>query len=614
MRIQTRACGRNSSVNSRASWTVMMPLLSLALIFALVPPSVASELPNDGNDVEETPANEPTPQDIEALIQSLNSPNFSEREVAEQQILKLGPTAIEALAEAAISDQTEIAWRATKLLEQVALDGDESVLVVVAAKLQQLSATGRADLQRKSNTLRQIWKRNRAERAIASMQQNGARINTSPYYGSPVGGPIWVGGGDFGGPIFIEEVEEVLIDDLIDVGELVIEEDMIRDLEAIDVAEMVIPIGEARPDGIVPVEPVIPDALPVEEDEAANEAANNAEENEPIETDSGSATEVVTEQAQETTPTGTELSIPKDWIEIAQASDDVATTNDVEVTAANLLERHRNDTRKQLAILAAEVEALLLPLTTLPDDLEIQTGRSDQPITDGEIAQAFELPQIDEPIEAQFVEPVIVEGGGRIVFGGGGAEVVMLGGGPWTTTTQNVAQSRSIILDQNWKGDVETLQLIQEIDNIYSVQLIEQEITADMIVELAMLETLNNLQITNSRFDTVAMTAIRRLRPELTITTSGPAYLGINADLASDSSIRGCKITNVVEESAAFKAGLRVDDVIVRIDRNPVVDFPTLTFAIANRQIGQVVEVEVMRGEKTFVTRAKLGDRNLLGR
>jgi uncharacterized protein len=67
---------------------------------------------------------------------------------------------------------------------------------------------------------------------------------------------------------------------------------------------------------------------------------------------------------------------------------------------------------------------------------------------------------------------------------------------------------------------------------------------------------------------------------------------------------RGCRLTMVVPGSAADAAGLRVGDVIVTLNREPIADFQSLTQAVRRKQLGQTVVIEFIRNGETHQVEA----------
>jgi membrane protease YdiL (CAAX protease family) len=68
--------------------------------------------------------------------------------------------------------------------------------------------------------------------------------------------------------------------------------------------------------------------------------------------------------------------------------------------------------------------------------------------------------------------------------------------------------------------------------------------------------------------------------------------LGVYGETHKD----GCRITAVVPETAADKAGLRVGDVIMSLDGQRVKNMESLTEAVRSKRVGQQVAVEFRRG------------------
>ena len=68
--------------------------------------------------------------------------------------------------------------------------------------------------------------------------------------------------------------------------------------------------------------------------------------------------------------------------------------------------------------------------------------------------------------------------------------------------------------------------------------------------------------------------------------------LGVYGETHKD----GCRITAVVPETAADKAGLRVGDVIMSLDGQRVKNMESLTEAVRSKRVGQQVAVEFLRG------------------
>ena len=90
----------------------------------------------------------------------------------------------------------------------------------------------------------------------------------------------------------------------------------------------------------------------------------------------------------------------------------------------------------------------------------------------------------------------------------------------------------------------------------------------------------------------------------------GTAFLGILGDTPTDGRA-GALIIEVQESSPAHKAGLEVGDLIIRVDRRPILNMQALRADIQLRLPGDEVTLEYIRGEKiseTVVRLASLDD------
>ena len=72
---------------------------------------------------------------------------------------------------------------------------------------------------------------------------------------------------------------------------------------------------------------------------------------------------------------------------------------------------------------------------------------------------------------------------------------------------------------------------------------------------------------------------------------------------------RGALITEVVPESAADKAGLRVEDIIIEVNGRRIANNRELINVIGLRAPGETVSIRYIRGGETLSTRAELGER-----
>ena len=93
--------------------------------------------------------------------------------------------------------------------------------------------------------------------------------------------------------------------------------------------------------------------------------------------------------------------------------------------------------------------------------------------------------------------------------------------------------------------------------------------------------------------DTVLLVAQRLISGE----PIGTAFLGILGETPTDGRA-GALIIEVQESSPAYKAGLEVGDLIIRVDRRPILNMQALRADIQRRLPGDEVTLEYIRGEK----------------
>jgi S1-C subfamily serine protease len=95
-----------------------------------------------------------------------------------------------------------------------------------------------------------------------------------------------------------------------------------------------------------------------------------------------------------------------------------------------------------------------------------------------------------------------------------------------------------------------------------------------------------------------------------TASPGGPgygAYLGTVPDMTDNPG--GVRLLGVRAGSPAEKAGLRGDDIIVKIGDRDVPDLEAMTQALRSHHPGDVVDIVVRRGDRTTTLQATLGER-----
>ncbi|MGA0233472.1 MAG: PDZ domain-containing protein, partial [Saprospiraceae bacterium] len=82
------------------------------------------------------------------------------------------------------------------------------------------------------------------------------------------------------------------------------------------------------------------------------------------------------------------------------------------------------------------------------------------------------------------------------------------------------------------------------------------------------------------------------------------AQLGVMIEETTDA--KGVMITEIIEDSAAEKAGLKPGDVITKINDSLVTDPESLVDQVKDREAGEVIEVGFLRNGEEYVMKVAL--------
>jgi serine protease Do len=91
--------------------------------------------------------------------------------------------------------------------------------------------------------------------------------------------------------------------------------------------------------------------------------------------------------------------------------------------------------------------------------------------------------------------------------------------------------------------------------------------------------------------------------------TKQPAKTSLFIGVQTDPNAKECVLLSVTKGSPADKAGLKVNDVIRKFDNQELSGSVTLPKLIQARKAGDVVVLEVLRGEETLTSKVEIGKR-----
>ncbi|MEM9354209.1 MAG: PDZ domain-containing protein [Planctomycetota bacterium] len=159
-----------------------------------------------------------------------------------------------------------------------------------------------------------------------------------------------------------------------------------------------------------------------------------------------------------------------------------------------------------------------------------------------------------------------------------------------------VGVQMQVTIGSSWRGGKEGLRHLADVRSAAKVSLYTPD-ADDLVLEtLASIPNLRALELFGTGVTPEGLAELKRLRPGLEPDVRLGARLGIG-----DGQFRGEKgalIGRVMVNSPAARAGLRPNDLILKIDGEEVENFKSLTDLIKGKQPGDSVELVVRKGEE----------------
>ena len=141
----------------------------------------------------------------------------------------------------------------------------------------------------------------------------------------------------------------------------------------------------------------------------------------------------------------------------------------------------------------------------------------------------------------------------------------------------------AIVIGPNWKGGDEGLRHVKRLTKLTMVYRISGDHVSD-----------------------VGIKDLQQALPKLRVHLRGRAYLGVGA--STSARMKGCLIGRVESGSAADKAGIRLNDVLIGFGGKPVDKFETLIDLIRSKKPGDKVEMAVKRGGRLMTLEVIMGE------
>ncbi len=114
---------------------------------------------------------------VDQLLELLDSPAYSQRELATDELIRRGVTAVGPMAKHYLTSSPEAAWRIKKVLEAIGTNGDEATFLKSVGLLQLLVGSNSSKLNAQLDRLKLEWIQKQTELAIEKLRAAGAEVS-----------------------------------------------------------------------------------------------------------------------------------------------------------------------------------------------------------------------------------------------------------------------------------------------------------------------------------------------------------------------------------------------------------------------------------------------------
>lgn len=163
-----------------------------------------------------------------------------------------------------------------------------------------------------------------------------------------------------------------------------------------------------------------------------------------------------------------------------------------------------------------------------------------------------------------------------------------------------VAVQSSVNIDSRWKGGNEGIKDLAALEGQVELILRDAPLTDEALQHIGAIKQLTAFSIFGGDLSAEALLKFHREHPQVQLSARSNGWMGINAFGTP------CQIENIVETSAAEEAGLKVGDVVLKVNGAAIKDFTELTLAMASQDAGDVVRVGIEREGKALEIPVKL--------
>lgn len=182
--------------------TTLTNLACLCLCLITCPKSFGDEhgsLTRSASNIHTNDADDATDQEqIAQLVKQLNSKSYQHREQATDQLINIGPPAMQLVAEAMLERHPEQVFRCAHILETIGVTGDEGTQLKIVRLFYLLSDLGYPQLIDSTSDFRKKWKEKRRQHVISQLRNAGVTVSSTGNIDFIGGGFIGEGGIEIG--------------------------------------------------------------------------------------------------------------------------------------------------------------------------------------------------------------------------------------------------------------------------------------------------------------------------------------------------------------------------------------------------------------------------------
>ncbi len=498
---------------------------------------------------ENPPSKKPTAAALRNWVTQLGSPNFETREVALDALIEAGRPSIAPLAEAVMSSDPEVAWRAATALEAIGLTGDEATLGEIKTRMEKTKGTPHRDLAMVLGTLSQRWIDMQRVKAQTELVKLGA---TFPNAASAGGFPSPYGGG----PVFLGSYAAA---PTFSSGTVVIES-----------FSSTIPIIPT-PARVVEFDPLtLPSSL------------------ERIVKDLEDTKETLEKAVEESKEGEVKIEDLKELVDKAR----IKLSSTVRGEAEKREDGKASDEKKAASDAKAETKP---EKPSAPDEKAEKEKPAEKPKSDGE-AERAEPPTVvltesvaedarAIAVDYSFISPTMA--------GTALAEPTLYAGGG------------VIRLDKEWRGGDRGLVHLAGLAHVNMLDIHDAAISDKAIEYFKKMPSLNSIMIRGTKMTPEALMKLVKEKPGLQIRGQSRGILGINAGDTDGPSL----VSGVPEGKPAAAAGILPGDLITKLDGKEITTFGHMTLLMMKREPGEEVTLTIKRGEEILEKKLKLATR-----